>query len=124
MAAFLDTTPQLKVNASDYLATAYKSESKEYHLHLVNTENILQKPPAMVSHAFKFVNFAENAPACNRAFTVEFKLPAENFVPKQITACSPEFESEKVLEYTQQDDLLVISIPEKLFAGYLNIIIK
>ena len=124
LAAFLDTTPQLKVNASDYLATAYKSESKEYHLHLVNTENILQKPPAMVSHAFKFVNFAENAPACNRAFTVEFKLPAENFVPKQITACSPEFESEKVLEYTQQDDLLVISIPEKLFAGYLNIIIK
>lgn len=120
LAAFLNTTPRIKVHAPNCLATAYKSEDNSYYLHLVNTANILQKPPAMISHAFNFKNFEENAPGNADSFTVKLKLSGNENV-KQIQGFSPEFENCKILAYKQTGNMVQITVPAGCFAGYLHI---
>ena len=119
--AFLDTAPRIKVNAPDYLASAFQSGAGEYALHLVHTENILQRPPAMVSHGFKFKNFAENAPGNAESFTVDFKLPDDAPAAVCARGFSPEFEGGRALDCRRNGDILRIMVPAGCFAGYLHI---
>ena len=118
--AFLNTVPRIRVNALDYLASAYKNAENEYYLHLVNTADILQRPPAMVSHAFRFKNFEEKAVGNAERFTVELKL-SDKFTVAEATGFSPEFQGNKELSYQQHGDLLQITVPAGCFAGYLYI---
>ena len=118
--AFLNTVPGIKVNAPDYLASAYKNAENEYYLHLVNTADILQRPPAMVSHAFRFKNFEEKAVGNAGSFTVDLKL-SDDFTVAEATGFSPEFQGGKELSYQQHGELLQITVPAGCFAGYLHI---
>ena len=89
-------------------------------LHLVNTADILQRPPATVSHAFRFKNFEEKAVGNAESFIVELKL-SDDFTVAEAISFSPEFQGGKKLEWHQSENLLQITVPAGCFAGYLHI---
>jgi hypothetical protein len=121
---YLAETPQIACDSGKYLATCYQDTSDgKYYLHLVNTDNILARPPETVGHNYRFENFTENASCNGEDLLVTFRVPDDMTTIESVNAFSPEFNGEKILKCSAEGNVLKITIPAGTFAGYLGLTI-
>ena len=87
---------------------------------LVNTANLLAKPPEKISHSDIFSSFTEKAPAIGEALEITYRGKNCGNV-ERVIANSPEFSGNKDLHFNSSGDTLKITVEPGTFAGFLEI---
>ena len=118
---FADKCNRVCCSDGDYLTKlAYDQESGDMRIYLVNVENTLAEPPAKISHGDIFAGFSENAEAGKKELILNCLL--ENVAGiESVKASSPEFDGEKQLPFTFENNHLKVVVEPGTFAGYLEI---
>lgn len=114
--------PTITCSNSDYqLSVLASRDNRSVTVFMVNVAGTLAKPPEKISHKDLFQNFLPQAAPNRASFSVTLQLPDHMDVPREVTACSPEFDGEKLLAVQSVGRTLNIVIPPETFAGYLEL---
>lgn len=119
-------TPGIQPIPGEYLTALYKSADNNHTIaHLVNIEDTLSKEAArqvnMIDPIRRFDPWVGEI--SNNAFNLQFLC---NYQPEKVRILSPEFAVtkkplEQYVDFTYQDNLVTVQIPENTFSGYLMV---
>jgi len=116
-------TRRIKADAASGISASFFSVKGAYVVHLINTGGLISEKGTTLTRNTVYRNFDENAPGIREEIRLTIAKP-DNRPVLSAAGASPEFENERSLSFTDENELVRVTVPANTFSGYLLIIIK